>query len=412
MDRKKYVAVLSSDNAGGVRNLNKYIQGSGYSTLLISDQVDDLNAGNLDCHVVVDWTVPSQELTDVLRSSLSQQDLTVVGVVNLLEPLFACVPAVSAGLGIESGTDAVAVLADKSRMRSALEELGLTRLWHHAGSPGDFGTSRILDFPAVVKPARQSGGSLHVYKAQDYGELMEALDRIALDLGTDTDVVVEKYFPGVEFSVDGFVDEEEFHLVFAAEKTGHGDELFHDVGVTVIPPKSNIVVAALSRAQFTIEQIARSVLLDRVWVHAEFRVNESGDLEVMEINPRPAGGVYPKAAEYLTGVNPLQTIVALSTGNGASFVKPDTLPAGGHLGHISFEVLESGTVIVDEESVEYLSRRDDVVAIDVLSPYRNDKLNQENFFCSILVSASEFEELLELEVEIRNALKYTLKELY
>ena len=168
-------------------------------------------------------------------------------------------------------------------------------------------------FPAIVKPSRESAASWLVERVDSRAELL-AYQRHLADLGlAGTELIIEAFLPGTEFSVDGPVLAGRFHPLMAVERPEHDDRRHHNAGLQIQPPQQEHVRAGVEALTEMIGTLAADLGLDQVWMHIEARVDLDGRPELVEINPRPAGGMYSAVIRELSGIDPMEAFVSRPT---------------------------------------------------------------------------------------------------
>ncbi|GAA1472803.1 hypothetical protein GCM10009621_10150 [Corynebacterium felinum] len=397
----QYVAILSSDNAGGVRAFAPLIRQLGYCPLLISDQDDDLNSSLCDRHLVVNWNTPNPVLTKEIKEALPFEAGSIYGVVNLLEPLAEKVVAIPTAHQSSATCENLNFLTRKDLFRSKMRELGVSNLSSHSGTEEEILT-REINYPVVAKPAAQSGGSFYVRKVENDEELSEFLSLLTGRLGANTLILVEEYFRGHEFSIDGYLQNGFFHTILAAEKPDHDDSLLHDSGLIVMPPQNPLVKEAVSAASFILRDVGNALGINNMWFHAEFRVNSAGKIEIIEINPRPGGRLFAKAAEVVSGLDPLKIVLSMAVNQKVDIPSQSNSSNAFLMGHVSIERFEEGVFEVDEDAIEEINKHPHVLFSSILSPYRVSNLERENFFCDILIEGEDMASLKESYLKITN----------
>lgn len=230
----------------------------------------------------------------------------------------------AARLAVESGLpgnppEAVAACRDKAATRDLLRSAGLPQpLCTLVRSERDVASAvRFAGLPCVVKPV-DGTGSEHVSVC---GTVVEARDRVAAILAVATNVrgqatagaaLVEAYLPGPEVSVEMFSHAGHHHCVGVTEK---------QVGA---PPSTveqrHLFPAGLQSARATavVETVVRA--LDTVGIrtgpsHTEVRLGgDRGDIAIVEINARLAGGMIPQLVRLVDGVDLLDQQLRVSCG--------------------------------------------------------------------------------------------------
>lgn len=217
------------------------------------------------------------------------------------------------GNGIESSL----LATNKYLMRKAFEKNG-------DPSPKNYRSDEItqeivdqLKFPVIVKPVDRSG-SRGITKVQDASELSEAI-RVAESLSFDKKAMVEEFVEGQEYSVE-FVSYRGEHTFLAMTKkftTGapHFIETGHmqpaDVDEKTLENVKNVVIHALD-----------SLKIKNGASHSEIKINENGDIKIIEIGGRMGGDcIGSDLVKLSTGYDFVDMVIDIACGKEPSFKK-------------------------------------------------------------------------------------------
>ncbi|MFJ7913531.1 MULTISPECIES: ATP-grasp domain-containing protein [unclassified Lysinibacillus] len=164
-----------------------------------------------------------------------------------------------------------------------------------------------ISFPCIVKPTEDSGSNDVKLCFSD----KEVGDHVNVILQKDTNmrnqkmypkVLIEEYIEGREFSVEFFVNKEEFNLIGITEKTTMGMPFFvesrHIFPACICQDTKKLILQTVSIA---IEELGYL----RGALHAEIKVYK-GNCYIIEINPRLAGGMIPELVKLSTGIDILE----------------------------------------------------------------------------------------------------------
>ncbi|MDQ1815075.1 lyase family protein [Massilia sp. CCM 9210] len=177
--------------------------------------------------------------------------------------------------------------------------------------------ARALSYPRVVKPAMGSG-SVGVRLVHDAAQLLVHGDGILQarsnerGMAMQPKLLVQAYIEGPEFSVEVIgLGAALGHQVLGV--TGkhlgplpHFVEKGHDFPAPIVPALRDAIVAQTLSA-------LRAVGHRFGPAHVECRVS-AGQVVIIEINPRLAGGMIPQAIERATGIDVLGAVVDLYLG--------------------------------------------------------------------------------------------------
>ncbi|MBS2547855.1 ATP-grasp domain-containing protein [Catenulispora sp. NL8] len=375
--------LLSAELAGGVARLSAALRRRGWRVVLVSEMDDDPNAVLCDGHVVVDWNASDEDVI----ATVARAGVRPTAVVNMVESLILRRAALLDHFGLADPSRGLARLMDKAAVRRAADAARVFPLRWTDGSIAELRAAPPSRYPVVVKPAVGGGASREVHLVRSRDEFDRVMAGLREVRGSDR-FLVEEYLTGREFSVDGYVRDGEFVSVFVADKPDHDSARLHDRGLRISPPTG---VSADSIARFLAElQILLSALsLDGVWLHIEGRMADRKRAGLIEINPRPGGGLYPAAIRHRTGVDPVEAALDLAIGSA-----PET-GHGGLSAPVAIVPVEADVpgIVHCRTTVADLLALDGVVDAYIIDGYRVTSLAKENFFAAVMVTGQGEEEL-------------------
>jgi biotin carboxylase len=199
-----------------------------------------------------------------------------------------------------------------------------------------------IGLPVVVKPVAGSG-SVATRSCHDLAGVAAAAaavlaaDPASLGLPPQPAVLVEEHLPGDEYSVETF----DHRLVGITRKhlgpLPHFVEVGHDFPAQLDPAAAD-----------AIGEVALAALgaLGLGWgpAHVELRLSPAGRPRIVEVNPRLAGGMIPRAVLAATGIDLIGLTVDRALGrpidptptrNRAASIRFLVAPAGGRLVEVS-----------------------------------------------------------------------------
>ncbi|MDQ1742852.1 MAG: argininosuccinate lyase [Pseudonocardiales bacterium] len=208
---------------------------------------------------------------------------------------------------------AVRACRDKARQRRTLMAAGIgCPSFAAAGNPAEAVAAAVrIGFPVVLKPTAGSG-SIGVRRCAD-AEQVRAAAAAVFDAGPDTlglppqsRVLVEQYLDGPEFSVETLDDS----VVGVTGKHLGPEPYFVETGHD-FPAR----LAADERDRLGRVAVSALRALGLAWgpAHTELRWTSRG-IRVVEVNPRLAGGMIPRAVELATGIDLIRHAVARAAG--------------------------------------------------------------------------------------------------
>jgi hypothetical protein len=332
----KPVLILSWRSIGSVPLVVAELRARNLVPVLVSENPDDPNAGLCDDHILFDW---DSEDIPTLATRLDQRAIDPAAVVSLVEKLVSWHITVAAHYGLTGGDTGRTALVSKTSVREHMRTLGLSAI-RFAVDPAE-----VDFFPAIVKPSRESSASRLVRRVDSPEELLSYQHHLAERGFADTEMIIEEYLPGTEFSVDGPVVSGRFHPVLTVEKPDHDDVRHHDAGLRIHPPQYDHVRDGVRVLTEMISALCADLHLDQLWLHAEGRTDESGRTELVEINPRFGGGMYPTAIREISGIDPTEAVVSMSLGE-FTLDRLGPLRDGAVIGWVDVEAGELGRVEV------------------------------------------------------------------
>jgi len=231
-------------------------------------------------------------------------------------------------------------------------------------------------FPCVVKPLMLSM-SQGVVRANDAGEFRAAVARIrALIQSPEIQVtreaslgrlLVEGFLPGPEIALEGVLEEGSLQTLAIFDKPDPLDGPYFEETIYVTP--SRLAPRALAAVEDCARRAIGALGLSRGPIHAEFRVNSRGPW-VLELQPRPIGGLCARALRFCPQKMPLEELLArhalgedvrgLEREAAAAGVMMIPVPRSGVLEAV--EGLEEAARVPGIESVEITTRMHDYVA--------------------------------------------------
>lgn len=392
----KSVLIFSKwKNVKNVGLVAERLHGRGFRPVLLSPYPDD----RVKCsdHIEFDWD--SEDLATLI-TRIDRHGIEPTAVINMVEPLISWKIAIATHYGLPGANAGLDVLADKKLTRDRMRALDLSDIRYS----DDLATADF--FPAIVKPSRGSAASWLVRRVNSPADLL-AYRRLLAELGqTDTAIIMEEYLPGIEFSVDGPVVDGHFYPVLAVEKPEHDETRHHDAGLRIHPPQQEHVREGVRTLTRMIDTLCTELRLDQLWLHIEGRSTEDGRTELVEINPRPGGGMYPTVIRESTGIDPFEAVISMSLGElTVPSEQPDPLRRLPVIGWVDLEADELGTVEV-RTTEEDLRKLDGVFSAEVTNGYQAISLERENYFLRFAISAGSVSQLRARAAAVLSSLDY------
>lgn len=203
---------------------------------------------------------------------------------------------------------------DKYIVRNLTKEIqGLTPVSYELLSVVTLGTT--LAFPCIVKPTG-GGGKRGVSYVADENEFNDAV-KYAYESGCG-EVLIEEFIAGNEISVESISYNGEHFVLQITDKENTGAP--HFVEIAHHQP-SQLPVEIQNRIKIVVPEILSKLGFKNGATHIEFKIDNSGNIYLIEVNPRGGGGEISNHLVYLsTGIDYVKLMIetALGTFDAAS----------------------------------------------------------------------------------------------
>ena len=167
-----------------------------------------------------------------------------------------------------------------------------------------------LRYPCVLKPTFLAA-SRGVIRANDEAEFADAYRRVGAILD-DPDtiarggaeakmILVEDYLEGIEVAVEGLVVRGEVHILAIFDKPDPLEGPFFEETIYVTP--SRLPDETQNRIREETTRAARAIRLREGPLHAELRINDAGEIRVIDVASRSIGGKCSGALEFGGGAS-------------------------------------------------------------------------------------------------------------
>jgi len=266
-------------------------------------------------------------------------DGTIAGVTSSSEYFIATSAEAARELGLpHPDPGAVRACRDKHAQRVALSRAGVSGPEYAAAHTPDEAAAAAarIGYPVVVKPTSGTG-SIAVRLCRTGSEVRAAVEHAFSGpdpaLPPQDTVLIEEYLTGAEYSAE-LID---FSVVGITKKLLGGEPFFVEIGhdfPAPLPAADQAVIGDVAVAA------VRALGLGWGGAHVELRYSATGQVCVVEVNPRLAGGMIPRAVQEATGIDMIFQVVAAAAG------RPEPLrPRAGRAASIRFLVAgEEGTL--------------------------------------------------------------------
>jgi biotin carboxylase len=241
-----------------------------------------------------------------LAAERLSRDVDIRGVVPGWEYCVDVAAKTAARLGLPHLPAVAATVArNKFECRERLRAAGLNvPRYDVVRTPAELEAAmKVVGFPAVLKPS-DGAGSILVQRVDSPSELRKTFETfspgtIDADHSVGASFLLEEYLDGPEFSIEGYVDRGEPHVVAVTEKQLGEAPFFVEMG--------HVVEAAITddeRSEMVkyVEQVTRAIELRFGGFHAEARITARGPV-LIEINCRLGGDRIIRLVELAKGIS-------------------------------------------------------------------------------------------------------------
>jgi argininosuccinate lyase len=286
----------------------------------------------------------------------------IAGVTSSSEYFIATAAEAARALGRpHPAPEAVRSCRDKHAQRIALSAAGV-------GCPG-FAAARTPDeaaaaaarigYPVVVKPASGTG-SIAVRLCQTGAQVRAAVGYAFAGpdpaLPPQDTVLVEEYLAGAEYSAE-LIDDQ---VVGITRKLLGAEPYFVETGHDYPAPLGEADAKTIGEAAVA---AVRALGLGWGGAHVELRFGSAGNLCVVEVNPRLAGGMIPRAVQEATGIDMIFHVVAAAAG-----CPEPPRPTSARSASIRFLVAREEGTLTEVEGVAEARRLPGVAEVGVTVP--------------------------------------------
>lgn len=168
-----------------------------------------------------------------------------------------------------------------------------------------------LHYPCILKPLAMSAsrGVIRVDDETDFFQAAARIETILRDTGHEEEgryILVEEYIEGIEVAYEGILDNGELQQLTLFDKPDALQGPYFEETYYITPSRHNY---ALQQAVHeTVAAACNAYGLQQGPVHAELRIDEQGEVWVMEVAARTIGGECARLVELATSQR-LETLV-------------------------------------------------------------------------------------------------------
>ena len=224
--------------------------------------------------------------------------------------------------------DAVAATRDKAAMRERLEAGSVPQPSFRLVPPGAdaVAAGAELGYPCVIKPTSRAA-SQGVIRVDDDTEAAAAASRIQAILGDCPEpLLVERFVPGAEVAVEGLLVDGELDVLAIFDKPDPLDGPYFEETIYVTP--SRHPDPTLAEVEKLTARAAEALGLREGPVHAELRIDATGELTILELAARSIGGLCSRSLRFGAGVSLEEVILRHALGMGVVGLTRETQASG------------------------------------------------------------------------------------
>lgn len=292
------------------RHVLDVMSAMGIRTILLDDEIPWEVACAVDLPVEVDLTDwPACERA--LRTLLARTELSVDAVISLRDSHVPLAGYLAARLGTRGMSLHAALNCNsKARMRRALEGAGIANpAFALALEPKEAERlGETVGFPLVLKRTRGAGGGA-VRLCEDQPALVAAIADLTETTGP-AELLAEQYMTGPEYAVQTVTLDGVTEVLSVLRAHIGPAPRFAETGYDCpadLRPQQNAELDELVRAALS------AVGLDHGVAHIQVRYTSEGP-KVVEINPRPPGGVLAHVTHVVSGVDMVRAAIEAALG--------------------------------------------------------------------------------------------------
>ena len=217
---------------------------------------------------------------------------------------------VAQGMGLTGNRyEDTLIMRNKYKARQAMLKNGVNSPLFAVTSEGQNLDLTGFKYPLIVKPIDRCG-SVGVMKADTKEDLKKALLR-AQQLSYSEQVIVEEFVSGIELSAHTMSWNGKHYILAIRDKVTSEAPYFVEIAHHIPTQFSPEIVV---RIENEVQKALDALNIKYGACDAEFKVNEEGNVFVIEINPRMGGDQSYDMIEYSTGLDYLKIAINVALG--------------------------------------------------------------------------------------------------
>lgn len=291
---------------------------------------------------------------------------------------------------------------NKFNFRQLLEKNSINSPWYLevSSTNSEDAMMKVPNYPCVIKPVQGSGskGVRFVESSSDLG----AYFKESLAFSTSNQYQIEEFIDGIEFSIEGVVQDGDFTILAVCEKVRSKLPNLVDTRVSY-PPR--LTLENLQKAHQTATEIVKLLQVQNAPIHMEIIQSPTRGFFPVECAVRAAGfNLFNRMVPWCIGIDTLSLQLSLILGEPLGDLTPTRHCAGildfpeppgsGELKTIKYQEAQTANVLVEIEIYSKIG--------DLVKPASNgaERIGHIFIFSETLEQAEETLNLVNMTFEI------------
>lgn len=280
----------------------------GMRTVLLDDDIPFDVALQVDVPIETDldaWRATEAKLRAVHRRR------PIDAVVSVRDSHVPLAGYLAARLGVRGpALPAALICYDKARMRAALHAADLPNpRFAVAREPGEVALlADRVGFPLVLKPTHSAGGA-SVRLCRDHHELGAATTELTKDRDL-VELLLEEYLDGPEYAIQTVTTDGDTEVLSILRTYIGPPPRFAEIGYDY---PSGLTADEEGTLAHFMASVLRAIGFGSGIAHSQVRLTANGP-RVVEINPRPPGGMLAQVTQTVSGVDMVRAAIEATMG--------------------------------------------------------------------------------------------------
>lgn len=222
-------------------------------------------------------------------------------------------------LGLTSNSErCIEISTNKYAMRTALKEAGISvPMFIKVRSNTELDTVKKMTLPIIVKPTDRSG-SRSITKLDTFDGLRDAVSK-AMEDSFENCAIIEEYIDGNEYSCECISFEGNHTMLAVTKKFTTGAPHFIEIGH--LEP-SDLDEKTIDNVRKTVFSALDALEIKYGASHSEFKVDEQGNIKIIEIGSRMGGDcIGSDLVRLSTGYDFVKMVIDVAAGNKPDFTQ-------------------------------------------------------------------------------------------